>query len=192
MSFEEQILMELKTEIIARAERRRRTTRRMFTGAAVAGLAAAAAIAVPLLTGSEQSAYAVSKGADGTVKVRIHEFKDVDRLERDLNAAGVQADVTYLPPGKECKDGRGKTTGRMAMGPWPDAAARLVKGGLDINPQRVGKDQTLVLEFAGDQEETAKTRKHEMLWRLTATLITGQVGPCVAVDDPTWKGRRTN
>ncbi|GAA3079584.1 hypothetical protein [Streptosporangium carneum] len=142
-----------------------------------------------MLTGTETSAYAVSKNADGTVEVRIHEFKDADRLERDLDAAGVRADISYLPPGKECRTGRGKTVGRVtAMGPDSTAVARMVDGGLEIDPRRIGEDQTLVLEFAGNEEETPETEKREMLWRLTAHMITGQVGPCVAIEDPTWKG----
>ncbi|MFI6602751.1 hypothetical protein ACIBHX_41415 [Nonomuraea sp. NPDC050536] len=189
MRFEEQLLMDLKAKITERAERHRRVTRRLYAGSAVGLLAVAAAFAVPLLTGTEMPAYAVSKNADGTVRVEINEFKDADQLERDLDAAGVTADISYLPPGKECKTGRGKTVGQVvAMGPGPDAAARMRDGGLDINPRHIGEDQTLVLEFAGNEEETSKTGKQKVLWRLTAHMITGQVGPCVAIDDPTWKG----
>ncbi|MFF4416605.1 hypothetical protein ACFYY8_29120 [Streptosporangium sp. NPDC001559] len=191
MRYEEQLLMDLKAEIMDRAERRRRLTRRLFAGGAAVLVAGAAAVAIPVLTGTGTPAYAVNKKADGTVNVQIHEFKDVDQLERDLNAAGVRADVSYLPPGKQCEKGRGKVGGK-AMGPGADAAARIVKGGLDIDPLLIGQDQTLLLEFTGDQEETAETKKYEMLWRLTASLVTGQVGPCVPVDDPTWEGRVAN
>ncbi|MFI6921947.1 hypothetical protein ACIBIZ_18540 [Nonomuraea spiralis] len=193
MTFEEQLLMELKAEIAGRAERHRRVTRRLYAGGVVGLLAAAAAFAVPMLTGTETPAYAVSKNTDGTVRVEINEFKDADQLEQDLRAAGVTADISYLPSGKECKTGRGKTVGAVtAMGPGPDAAARMRDGGLDINPRHIGKDQTLVLEFAGTEEETAETRKQEVLWRLTASMITGQVGPCVTIEDPTWNGGSRN
>lgn len=65
MRFEEQLLMDLKTEMTARNERSRRVGRRLLAGAAVAGLAAVAAVAMPLLTGPEP-AYAVSENANGT------------------------------------------------------------------------------------------------------------------------------
>ncbi|MER7503046.1 hypothetical protein AB0L05_08015 [Nonomuraea pusilla] len=191
MRFDEQLLMDLKAEIKDRVERRGRLTRRLYAGSAVALLATAAAFAVPLLTGTESPAYAVSKNADGTVRVEINEFKDADRLERDLGAAGVRADISYLPPGKECKEGRGKTVGRVvALGPDSGAVSRMRDGGLDIDPRLIGEDETLVLVFAGNDEETAETKKRKVLWSLTARMITGQVGPCVAIDDPKWKGGR--
>jgi hypothetical protein len=190
MKFEEHLLMDLKAEIVARNERRRRVARRLYAGGAVAALAAAAAFAVPSLTGTEPPAYAVTKNADGTVRVEINEFEDADQLERDLQEEGVTADITYLAAGTNCKPGRGKTTGQVAMGPGSDAVARMRDGGLDIDPQRIGKDQTLVMAFAGTIEETAETKKQKTLWSLTASLITGRVGPCVAVDDPTWNDVR--
>ncbi|WP_188195532.1 hypothetical protein [Nonomuraea sp. SYSU D8015] len=186
MRFEEHLLMDLKAEIAARNVRRRRIARRLYAGGAVAALAAAAAFAVPSLAGTESPAYAVTKNADGTVRVEINEFEDADQLERDLREEGVTADVTYLPSGKECKPGRGKTTGQVAMGPGSDAVARMRDGGLDIDPRRIGKGQTLVMEFAGTAEETAETKKQKTLWSLTASLITGRVGPCVVVDTPRW------
>ncbi|MFC5821914.1 hypothetical protein [Nonomuraea harbinensis] len=181
MSFEEQLLMDLKVEFAARDERRRRTVRRVSLGAAVAGLAAAAAIAVPLMTGTESSAYAVSKKADGTVGVEIREFKDADRLEQDLKAAGVRVDITYLESGKQCQKNRGRSV--LA----PDGLVTMREGGLDIKPQLIGKDKTLVLEFAGkqdDEKEPPVTGK--VFWKLATLLVPGDVGPCVVIDDPPW------
>ncbi|RVX46836.1 hypothetical protein EDD27_9744 [Nonomuraea polychroma] len=182
MRFEEHLLMDLKAEITARAERRHRIARRLYAGGAVAALAAAAAFAVPSLTGTESPAYAVSKNADGTVRVEINEFEDADQLEQDLAKQGVRADISYLPAGKDCKPPRGKTTGQVALGPDSNAAARMRDGGLDIDPRRIGEDQTLVMAFAGTSQETAETKKQKTLWSLTASLITGRVGPCVVVD----------
>ncbi|MDP9862163.1 MULTISPECIES: hypothetical protein [Streptosporangium] len=179
--------MELKTEITYRTERRRRVTRRLYAGGAVALLAAAAAFIVPVLTGTEEPAYAVSKNADGTVRVEINEFRDADRLEQDLRDAGVTADITYLPPGKACKVGRGETVGRtVTLGPDANAVARMHNGGLDINPRNIGENHTLVLEFAGN-EGTPAAEKREVSWRLTGHTITGPVTPCVTVDDPGWE-----
>ncbi|GAB2959180.1 hypothetical protein ACFMQL_11445 [Nonomuraea fastidiosa] len=188
MRFEERVLMDLKAEIERRAARRRRN-RRLYASGAVAAVAAAVAVAVPSLTVAP--AYAVSTNADGTVRVEINEFKDADKLERDLMANNVRADITYLPPGKQCKSGRGKTFGgRRAMGPDADAVARRVRGGgFDIDPRLLANDQTLVLEFAGHTENIDGLAKDEPLYRLTASIIVGPVAPCVPIDDPTYYRR---
>ncbi|MEV6038323.1 hypothetical protein AB0L65_44750 [Nonomuraea sp. NPDC052116] len=178
MRFEEQLLMDLKAEIGARTERRRRVTRRLLAGGAVAGLAAAAAIAVPLL-GAETPAYAVTKQDDGTIRVEIKEFGDAGKLEQDLKAAGVTADVTYLKPRTTCAPGRGEPVGGEATTPeeWRQSvsykAARPRTSGVDISPRYVGAGQTLVLEFA-----------EKPYWKLKAQVITGQVKPCAVIDDP--------
>jgi hypothetical protein len=191
MSFEEQILMELKAEITARAERRRRTGRRLFAGAAVAGLAAAAAIAVPLLTGAEQPAYAVTKNGDGTINVKLNEFRDADKLEQDLKRMGVSADITYLKPGKWCGGDRGEIVGGGSPEEWKgsasDRAARLLRtGGLEIDPRYVGKGQTLVMAFSESKEQASRAKKPETAWQFSAYVVNGQVKPCVVVDNPTW------
>jgi hypothetical protein len=190
MSFEEQILMELKAEITARAERRRRTGRRLFTGAAVAGLAAAAAIAVPLLTGAEQSAYAVTKNADGTINVKLNEFRDADKLEQDLTRMGVPTDITYLKPGKSCMGERGEIVGGGSPKEWKDSAsdkaARLLLTGLEINPRYVGKGQTLVMAFSERKDQTSASKKPEVKWQFSAYVVNGEVKPCVVVADPLW------
>ncbi|WP_157549919.1 hypothetical protein [Nonomuraea candida] len=184
--------MELKAEITDRVERRRRVTRRLWTGGAVALVAATAAIAVPLLTGTDEPAYAVSKKADGTVRVEINEFKDADQLERDLVEAGVRADISYVPVGKQCKVGRGQAGGQALAGGPGGGAAWMSDGGVDIDPRQIGEDQTLVLEFAGDGQETADTKNRRLLWRLTGQLITGPVAPCTLVDDPSWQETSEN
>ncbi|MFG3439122.1 hypothetical protein ACGF0J_17900 [Nonomuraea sp. NPDC047897] len=191
MSFEERLLMELKTEVATRGERRRRTTvRRLFAGAAVAGLAAAAAVAVPLLTGAERPAYAVSKSADGTVRVQIKEFRDADRLEGDLKRMGITADVSYTPPGKRCQSGRGRVLGGESATPeeWdksPSAKAVLMrKDGIHIDPAHVAQGQTVVMEFAENDDQVSD--KPQVLWQFAGKVIDGPVKPCVLVDDPLW------
>lgn len=193
MNFEEYLLMELKTEIVARGERRRRAGRRLFAGAAVAGLAAAAAIAVPLLTGSETRAYAVTRNADGTIRVEVNEFRDADKLERDLEAMGVVAAIDYVKPGKKCQGDRGTIVGD---GKWktPEEweksvsfkAAQMRKGGVDINPKYVAKGHTLVMEFTENEDQTSGPEKPRALWQFKTMVITGAVKPCVIVDDPSW------
>ncbi|GAB2482509.1 hypothetical protein [Streptosporangium sandarakinum] len=191
MSFEERILMELKDEITARAERRRRTGRRLFAGAAVAGLAAAAAIVVPLLTGAEQPAYAVTRNTDGTIDVRLNEFRDADKLEQDLGKLGVNADITYLPPGKWCGEGRGKAVGGDGSPEDWDAsasgrAARLDPDGLRIDPRYAGKGRTLVMMFSEARNASAGS-KPKTEWQFGSFVVEGPVQPCVVVDNPLWK-----
>ncbi|MEV4112752.1 hypothetical protein [Nonomuraea sp. NPDC049695] len=187
MSFEEQLLMDLKVEFAARTEHRRRTVRRMSVGAAVAGLAAATAIAVPLLTGTESPAYAVTKTPDGTISVRIKEFKDADKLEWDLARMGVPADITYLKPGKGCQKDRGQLVGGM----WPttpqewmnsvhEKAAEVTdENNVAIHPQYIGKGQTLLMEISESGPAPEGPRDRLVFRRL---LITGKVKPCTVVD----------
>ncbi|GAA4533080.1 MULTISPECIES: hypothetical protein [Nonomuraea] len=175
MSFEEQLLMDLKAEFTAREDRRRRGGRRLFLGLAVTGAAAVTALAVPLLTGAQSAAYAVTEKSDGTVGVEIREFEEADRLERDLRAAGVKADVTYLGPGKRCERDRGVSK------LLPDGAVHMRKGGLDIDPRLIDENHTLVLEFAERGGEDPG-----VVWTLATMMIPGEPGPCVVVDDPDW------
>ncbi|MFI7643855.1 hypothetical protein [Nonomuraea sp. NPDC049400] len=192
MRFEEQLLMDLKAEIGARADRRRRVTRRLFAGGAVAALAAAAAIGVPLLTGTETPAYAVSKNGDGTIRVEIKEFRDADKLEQDLKTAGVTADVTYLKAGTKCRPDRGELVGGAEptnLEEWRKSAAYNAtrpgkNGGVDISPQYIGDGQTLVLEFA--ENSALGPGQPGVRFQFATKLIAGQVKPCVVVDDPSW------
>ncbi|WP_283139827.1 hypothetical protein [Rhizohabitans arisaemae] len=187
MSFEEQVLMDLKVEFAARAERRRRTVRRVFVGAAVAGLAAAAAIVVPLLTGMQSPAYAVTKDTDGTISVQIKEFKGADKLELDLAKMGVPADITYLKPGKGCQKDRGQLVG----GEWPTTPQEWMnsvhekvaevtdENNVAIHPQYISNGQTLLMEISESGPAPEGPRARLVFRRL---LITGKVMPCTVVD----------
>ncbi|MEU0569643.1 hypothetical protein ABZ297_30290 [Nonomuraea sp. NPDC005983] len=201
MSFEERLLMELKTEIASRqAKRRRFTGRRLFAGAAVAGLAAAAAIAVPLLTGSETPAYAVTKNGDGTIRVQINEFRDADQLETDLKKLGVTADVTYIKPGKRCEPSRGQVIGEKTSdknAPREEVlkamrestsykAVHMRDGGADIDPSYVKPGQTLVMEFTENEDQTSGPEKPRVLWQFGGYVVQGPVKPCKIIDDPSW------
>ncbi|MFI6322187.1 hypothetical protein ACIBG8_31950 [Nonomuraea sp. NPDC050556] len=190
MRFEEQILMEMQTEIVARNARGRRR-RVLAMGATVAGLAAVAAIGVPLLTGTESPAYAVSKGADGTVRVLINEFRDADRLERDLAKVGITADVSYLKPGTRCDFDRGELAGgkdSMLQDNYRSSVhAKVMRGrdrGFDINPEYLGKGQTLVLEFSENDDQS--TGKPKVLYSFSARVVVGKVKPCKVIADPSW------
>ncbi|MEV0228679.1 hypothetical protein [Nonomuraea sp. NPDC050786] len=187
MRFEEQLLMDLKTEMTARNERSRRIGRRLLAGAAVAGLAAVAAVAVPLLTGAEP-AYAVSKNANGTITVELKEFRDAAKLEQDLRDLGVPAaDVTYLKPYTKCQDDRGALVGGEYDTPeeWRESVhykvARPGPKGFIIDPRYVRKGQTVLLEFTENPKGPFKSQ-------LNASVIEGPVKPCVPVHDPTQLG----
>ncbi|GAA3694570.1 hypothetical protein GCM10022224_070120 [Nonomuraea antimicrobica] len=193
MTFEEQLLMDLKTEIAARAERARRVRRRLFTGVAVAALAGAAAVALPLLTGSEQPAYAVSENADGTIRVEINEFRDADKLEGDLKKLGVTADVTYLRPGTKCEGTRGRIADgleSMTKGNYQESlsykAARPRGAGVEISPKYLKDGLTVMMEVTENADQTSGPEKPRALWQFRALVMDGPVQPCVPVEDPTW------
>ncbi|NJP97864.1 hypothetical protein HCN51_52040 [Nonomuraea sp. FMUSA5-5] len=186
MRFEEQLLMDLKAEMTARNDRSRRIGRRLLAGAAVAGLAAVAAVAVPLLSGPEP-AYAVSKNPNGTLTVELKEFRDSDQLEQDLKDLGVTADVTYLKPYTKCQDGRGALVGGGYDTPeeWRESVhykvARPANKAFVIDPRQVGKGQTVLLEFTENPDGPYKSQ-------LKAEVIEGSVKPCVPEHDPTQVG----
>jgi len=97
-------------EVIRRGDRRHR---RSITRLSLGGLSATAAIAaviigvIALLPASRQAshpahaqlaAWTVVKQADGTVLVKIREFRDPAGLQATLRADGVPASVKFMPP----------------------------------------------------------------------------------------------
>ena len=78
---------------------------------------------------------------------RSREFKDADQREQDLRAAGVRVDIPYLESGKQCEKNRGQSV------QTPDGLSPCGRAGWNIKPQLIGKDKTLVLEFAGNQDD---------------------------------------
>jgi hypothetical protein len=211
MNFEERLLAELKTEAVLRAAlkdargSRKATGRRLLpaaAAAAIAGACALAAIVAPVFTGS-QAAYAVTANADGSITVTINEFRDPDRLEKDLADHGARTDITYLPQRKRCAGtdrgtpvdpqpppGTPMRSARMrewlsryrADMPslralrWP--SPRKTPKVFEIFPQFIEQGQTLVLELG--ESHTTK------LWGLTFYLVSGPVRPCVPESDPYW------
>ncbi|MEV6150714.1 hypothetical protein AB0L53_10280 [Nonomuraea sp. NPDC052129] len=141
--------------------------RPVLAGLAVAGIAVAALVAVPLVSGTPSAAYAVVKNADGTVQVTVKEFRDPDGLEAKLKSAGIVADVTFTEADKQCA--RGRFVGAdLAYDPpstenmteqqrkefdkpdnWRsrDVAAPINKDTFVISPRFMRPEETLVLEF---------------------------------------------
>ncbi|MFD1542447.1 hypothetical protein [Nonomuraea guangzhouensis] len=208
MNFKEHMLMELKAEIVARNKARRQLVRRrLLAGGAVAAIAASAAIAVPLLTGSETPAYAVTKNTDGTITLKINEFRNPDQVEKDLDKLGVTADVSYLKPGTRCADGRGEGEGAAsfskeelmskdpavkkkieeAIANSPNGKTfKLGKGQVQINPRYIKHGQTAVMQFTENADQTSGPEKPRALWEFGGYLVTGPVKPCKVIADPSW------
>jgi len=158
-----------------------------------AGVAAAAAV-TPLVLGTGTAAYAVTENADGTLMVTINELRDPDGLEAELDAAGIKADVTFLPPGKRCAVPRFKGVDASYGGPpvsSPDelrsqaaksrsykAIKHIPQRGFQIHPQYIKPGETLVLEFTENPNPA-------VLWRFGGYLARAgsPVQPCTLVDD---------
>jgi hypothetical protein len=183
-NFEERLLSALKEEITTRTAEenmaiqtpvRRGPNRRILgLSAAVTGVAAAATVALTLFGGAGTPAYAVVKGADGSVEVQINEFRDSGELETKLAAAGIKAVVDYLPAGQTCQQSRGEQAGaggQMYVGVGRDGqgiAFKLGKG-------QIGTDETLVLAISVDQAGADKPPVATSL-----QVVKGSVAPCEA------------
>ncbi|MEV8634121.1 hypothetical protein AB0395_20920 [Streptosporangium sp. NPDC051023] len=199
---------DLLEEIVATEPQggRSRLRRRLLAGAAAAGIAAAALIVVPLVTGAESSAYAVTRQADGSITVKLNELRDPELLERDLAVLGVKAKVSYTPPGKGCsrnftsadpgipreeltsKDPKVKAAARQKMDSSPSAQAfDLELGGVvRIFPDHIEQGQTAVMEFSENSDQTTGPEKPRVLWEFSFQLANGPVGECVLTDKPGW------
>ncbi|MFC4534285.1 hypothetical protein [Sphaerisporangium dianthi] len=214
-TFENRLLAELKAEMAASAPReitpapRRITGRRILAGAGAVGAVAAATITVPMLIAPASPAYALTKNADGSLTLTIHEFSDPEAIENDLASRGVKADVTYMPLGKRCDRSsrrslvggqagtatKGEFNGKdpAAPGGAGEAAnsslgsllgkAFRVNDGITIYPKYIKPGQTAVIEVAENAEKP--TAEHPgVAWRFTGGLVDGPVQPCRLVDDP--------
>lgn len=149
-SFESSLLTELRgvvTERSAEREREpepaRRSSRRPL---ALAGAAAAAVAAIALWNVAAQPtpAYALDTAQDGSVTLTIHRLDDAAALQADLIAHGITADVTYLPNGQTCADGRYVESQRPSAG---ELVWRVSSDGtsLTIPSDLVAPGETLVL-----------------------------------------------
>lgn len=210
-TFEDRLLDELKAEISARAAQGRAPTRLRLNrrgivgGAAVVGLAAAAAIAVPLMFGPQTPAYALTKNPDGSINLRINEFRDPDQVEEDMARLGVPANITYLPLGKRCGDARAPfvpgdhttTTPEELKSKDPAVQARVreramntasakairPEDGITIYPRYIKPGQIVLIEVMENPVEP--TVEHPgVAWQFSGRLTDGPVTPCQVVDNP--------
>ncbi|MFC0096274.1 hypothetical protein ACFFKH_01885 [Micromonospora marina] len=116
-TFEDRLLAVLEAEVAEMAARstaghkhRRSRARRVGVLAGAGALAVAGAVGVPVVLGQQagSTAWAVESRDDGSVEVRIREFKDPAGLERRLAKAGIAAYVTFVPQGKVCFQSEGQ------------------------------------------------------------------------------------
>jgi hypothetical protein len=201
MSFEDRLLQELRSMVVASQEpfekgrrswARSRSPRRLALAGATVVLAAVAAVAaVQLVSGGAAPAYAVNKNDDGTVTVEISSLSDAAGLEQKLREAGIPAVVQYLPPGKTCKQpwptaapGTPSSAGDHSAGTaGPEKAA--IMGGVEHTPdhtrftisKNLPADTTLVImtQVGGPSEATGPSS-------VGITLAHGEVQPCEIID----------
>lgn len=125
-------------------------------------------------------AFAVDQRADGTIQVRISEFRDPAALERALGEHGIRAAVDYLPAGQTCEEPRGT----------PSRSGGLLRTGIgsagdgfrfEIGKGQVAQDEMLVLavSVAGPDEPPVAT---------TLSVVKGAVPECVPVPLPAFTG----
>ncbi|MFI6925211.1 hypothetical protein ACIBIZ_35085 [Nonomuraea spiralis] len=173
-----------------------RPRRRVVTGPRLlvaAGVAVGLTV-VPLITGTEPPAHAVTRSPDGTVAVTVNELRDPAGLEAKLGAVGIKADVTFLAPATRCAAPRFTGADRAYGGEPaenPNELRSLVKESrsfkatqvtsvrtIQIFPQYIKPDETLVVEFRDNGNP-------DVPWRLGAWLARAgtSVKPCTPVAD---------
>ncbi|MEV0823926.1 hypothetical protein [Nonomuraea rubra] len=171
------LLKEFVMTEIGQAPRRRRLPRLTVLAPAL-GLAAAAAVAVPLFLGGTP-AYAVSKLPDGLIHIDIREAKDPDKLEADLRDLGANVVVDYIPRGKKCapqpRSSHFLSTEEASLDvfPTPEGAGP----GFVIDPSVIGPGQTGVLEFSVSEHENGG-----VVAGIWAKVGEGPIAECVLVD----------
>ncbi|MEV4288984.1 hypothetical protein AB0K40_26050 [Nonomuraea bangladeshensis] len=142
------------------------------------GLAAAAAVALPLMFGGT-AAYAVAKNPDGTISITVNEAKNPKALESDLRQMGYNIVVDYLPEGKKCAT---RPRGTNWVPKEEDSLAvfppTVDTGGFQIDPQQIKPGQTGVLEFAVNENAEAGT----VVAGIWARISNGPVTPCDLID----------
>ncbi|RBQ16103.1 hypothetical protein DP939_31250 [Spongiactinospora rosea] len=190
-NFEERLLSALKQDMAGRSAtdpadagiglapvaRGPRWRRGYGLAAAAAGVAAVAATTVTIGGGLGGAAFAVTTDPDGSVGVRIDDFRDADGLEAALRRKGISAVVDYLPSGQTCRQPRGKAarhSGKLTTGLTMGADGSL---GFTIEQGRIAKGDTLVLTVSAGGTDKAPVSS-------ALEIITGPVAPCHPVPLP--------
>jgi hypothetical protein len=117
-------------------------------------------------------AYAVSRGINGEVTVRVMRLEGAEGLERALRDHGIAADITYLPEGKQCAPGR--YTAVNTPGPTLGVSSEFFE--VTIPPGAVGQDDTFVLSAAVVLIQDGVSASVEF------DIAHGAVGPCRVIE----------
>jgi hypothetical protein len=157
---------------------------------------ASAAIALTGGDGGGSTAYAVESHDDGSVTVEISRLEDAAGLERQLRAAGVPAEVDFLPLGRSCREPRFQpapertlklfggltipvTLGAVATGPTGlerrlvDEVSFTLQTG-ETGDLRAG--ETLVITSRQGQHPRAEPS--QTMTSITLAIAQGDVAPC--------------
>ncbi|GGS58494.1 hypothetical protein GCM10010156_16450 [Planobispora rosea] len=161
----------------------RRGSRRRAVGlaAALTGVAAAATVAVTLFSGVSSPAFAVTRTADGSVDVRIKEFRDPGELETKLAEEGIKAQVEYLPGDQTCEEPRNGRSQDGRAGEPMESKIGSDGGGISfqLKPGQITAGETLVLRVSFDH-----ARPDQPPTATSLRVVEGEVEPCTAVPLP--------
>jgi hypothetical protein len=140
----------------------RRHGPRLALGAVTALAAVAVALIVSAGGDNPPAAFAVEAQEGGGVRIEVYRLSDASGLEEALEEAGIQAQVTWLPAGKVCREPHykpslvhlpgGGTLGGMTMG-GPGGPMTIAVGevsddemaNLSLDPKAFRPDQSVVI-----------------------------------------------
>ncbi|MEV4888027.1 hypothetical protein AB0K48_01370 [Nonomuraea sp. NPDC055795] len=160
--------------------RPRRKLFRPMILAPVLGVAAAAAVALPLVLGGGTPAHAVEKNPDGTLTVTINEAKDPKGLEANLKGMGYNVVVDFVPQGKQCSPKKRSDSwvpreqARLTV--FPSTVDMSDDPGFQLDPAKIGPGQTGVLMFAVGKDE------RHVVAGIWDGISNGPVAACELVD----------
>lgn len=183
-SFETKLLAELQDVV---AERSHSTvtapsSMRSRRWLAVAAAALLVAGATTLSLTQAAPAFALDPAEDGSIQVTINRLEDAEGLETALRNKGINADVTYTPPGKACAPNRAA----MAPNPLALSVAQDDAGGATfrLSPDATPDGSTLLLET-----DWVRLDGQNRFAGFRVTSVTGHVTPCTLVDAPVVEGQ---
>lgn len=184
-TFEDRLLNRLKHAVDERPTRR--GGRRLFVAGVGVAATAALGIGIPTLTAGTATAYEITQNGDSLV-IEIKELSDADGLEEALAEYGYKADVTYLPFGKKCAEGRFERvtggTGDRGNGVTGDGMSG-IDGKLTsfkVELTNFDRDHTLVIELGPlDDPETDRVNLDVSG---VEGVAAGEVGECEVEDVP--------
>ena len=155
----------------AQTRRRRRWTWYVSLGGAVA---ATIAVALVVTLARPSPAYAISGRNGQEITVTVTRLEGAGALEEALAQRGIAADITYLPPGTACRDGRYDDVTRSGLA--LSVGADMFK--VTIPPGGVGQGETLVLSAAVQPLDGGTGVRAAVSYGIAR----GPIAPCVPVD----------